>query len=105
MQNCLSPMLRRRKLGCRGLSADQATRAASVTGSRLPFMVRLHNDPNPKVRQNVKVKNMKSCRMNRKAQKNTQEKKEIFLRMINNFLKNDSILIWFPTSSKIHQKL
>jgi hypothetical protein len=38
--------------------------------SRFPFMVRLHNDPNPKVWQNVKVKNMKSCRMNQKAQKN-----------------------------------
>jgi len=70
--------------------------------SRLPFMVRLHNDPNPKARQNVKVKNMKSCRMNQKAQKNTQTKKEIFLRMVNNFRKNDSILIWFSTSSKIH---
>jgi hypothetical protein len=105
MQNCLSPMLRRRKLGCRGLSADQATRAASVTSSRLPFMVRLHNDPNPKVRQNVKVKNMKKLQNEPESTKKHSEKKEIFLRMINNFLKNDSILICFPTSSKIHQKL
>jgi len=48
--------------------------------SCLPFMVRLHNDPNPKAWQNVKVKNMKSCRMNRKAQKNTQKKNRDFFK-------------------------
>jgi hypothetical protein len=43
-------------------------------------MVKLHNDPNPKARQNVQVKNLKSCRMNGKAQKKIQKKKRDFLK-------------------------
>jgi len=59
------------KLGCRKINPLGRT-------SCLPFIVTLCNDPNPKRQQNVQVKNLKSCRMNQKAQKNTQEKKDIF---------------------------
>ena len=60
------------------LSTDSADQSHSGRTSRLPFMVKLHNDPNPKARQNVEVKNMKSCRMNRKAQKTLRKKKIFF---------------------------
>ena len=45
---------------------------------RLPFIVSLHKTLTLKRGKIFKVKNPKSHRMNRKARKNTQEKKDIF---------------------------
>jgi len=59
-------------------------------------MVILHNDPNPKVRQNVEGQKSQKLQNERESTKKTLRKKRFFLRMVNNFLKNHSILIWFP---------
>ena len=59
------------KLGCRKINPSGRT-------SRLPFIVTLRNDPfDLNILPPFRV-NLKSCRMNQKAQKNTQEKKDIF---------------------------
>jgi len=46
--------------------------------SHLPFMVRLHNDPNPKAWQNVKVKNMEKLQNEPESTKKHSEKKQRF---------------------------
>jgi len=53
-----------------------------------PFMVSLHNKPNPKVRLH-----------------NTQKKRDIFFENGNDFVKNSSILILSATSYKNHSDL